>query len=142
MVKARIMPICGRWARRRARVHTRYVRWAQGAVICGAVLLAAGFGLGVEPAEARLGQQAYSCATAIPLSWLEPGAPAVPAASGTDTVTKQQVKVECGAATDRRRTLAWSTLSVGFLVALVGWTTLRESGRRRLEARSTASTVA
>ena len=118
------------------------MRWAQAAVICGVVLLAFGFGLGVEPVEARVGQQAFSCATAIPLSWLDSGATAVLAASGTDTVTKQQVKVECGAATDRRRTLAWSTLSVGFLVALVGWTTLRESGRRGLEARPTASTVA
>lgn len=106
------------------------------------VLLAAGFGLAVDPVEARAGQQTFSCATAIPLSWLESGATPVPAASGTGTVTKQEVKVECGAATDRRRALVWFSLSLGSLVALVGWTTLRESGRRRLEARSTASTVA
>jgi hypothetical protein len=103
------------------------VLWAKVAVVGGLVLVLAGFGLGVEPSSVTVDGHTYSCGSAIPQSWLMAGAePGQPERHATARERRQAAA--CDAATRGRDVSTLGMLALGSLLALVGWTALRERG--------------
>ena len=107
-------------------VHTRGVSWAKAAIALGIALLAVGFGVGVEPTHASLDERQLVCASAIPVSWLAPGTRAEPASQSAPTPQERRADARCGSVVHRTRWLTWGVLGLGGLVAVAGWTALRE----------------
>jgi hypothetical protein len=102
------------------------VRWAEAGVVLGLLLLALGFGVGIEPVSVSAAGQSYDCGSSIPTSWFAGGSPTVvvPARS-------YAVKARCGSALRGDRWLTWGLIGSGSLVALAGWTALREAADGR-----------
>ena len=86
----------------RAEAHTRRVRWAKAGVVLGLLLLALGFGVGIEPVSVSVAGQSYSCGSAIPTSWFAGGSPTV-----TAPALPRAADARCGSALRGDRWLTW-----------------------------------
>jgi hypothetical protein len=105
--------------------------WAKLLLAAGLVMLFAGFGFGTEQRPTtQVNGVIHSCDAAIPASWLVSGTP-----DGTTTQSRAATSEErravaaCSAVTHRSRVLLVTTMGVGGLLAVIGWTALSEHRR-------------
>lgn len=99
--------------------HDPGVTWTRGAVVLGLLLLLAGFAVGVAPRTVDAGGQQVRCGTVL--------LAAAPAASSADDSARAGRDDRCADATALARKVTWGLVAAGVLVALVGWTALREN---------------
>jgi len=114
------------------------VRGARLAVAVGVTLLLLGFAAGTWQPSAAVDGTSIPCAPAIDLSRLpfnEVGSG--PAASApARTAEARRGDAACQEATLPLRVLTWTAMAVGGLVALAGWTALREGSASSTPGRS------
>src|SRR4051812_30469242 len=96
-------------------------------LVGGLLLLFAAFGLGTQPRSASLGGQTYYCGAAISPSWLVPGTPDQSLSAGPSATAEQRrIAAACSPVIQQSRLIIFSGMGVGVLLALVGWSALRE----------------
>lgn len=104
-------------------------------MMLGLVMLVLGFAVGSEPGGLSVSHQSSACHSVISTSWFtsEPG----PGSTSTTPTTPYERRVEarCDRVEVRNRWLTWGALGVGGVLALVGWTMVRE-GRQPPPVRS------
>jgi hypothetical protein len=108
--------------------------------VCGLVALAVAFGVGVESTSSTVvAGHRYGCGTVIPASWLVAGSPTLVTATPS-TDLGRRVATACGRELQHDRTVLWVLVVLGGVVAVAGWTALRE--RRPPGVRRPATAVA
>jgi hypothetical protein len=108
------------------------MRRSRAALVVGLLVVLVAFAYGVENrASTTVAGQRVDCGSAISASWL---------VSGTDstriavlvTASESDVMAACDTVVQRARIGVLSTMTAGALLALVGWTAMREGrGPRR-----------
>ena len=110
--------------------------WARAAIAGGLLVLAAAFAFGTEPVSSTsVAHQRYVCDSVLPASWLVAGTPD-PAPVKPQSGQDRRAAAQCHAIVQRNRILMWGAIGVGGVVALVGWTALRERDRSVLARRA------
>ncbi|RNM16731.1 hypothetical protein EFL26_04235 [Nocardioides pocheonensis] len=101
--------------------------WARVVLAGGLLLLVAAFSLGTQPQSVVVDDQIYSCDAAIAPSWLEPGTPDQTLSPGSAaTADQRRAATACGPVIHRSRVALLSAVGLGGLLALIGWTAIRE----------------
>ena len=105
--------------------------WAKVALASGLLLLFAAFGLGTQPRSVSVGNQTYYCGASIAASWLVPGTPDPTLDPGSAaTADERRAAAACGRVIDQSRVAIFSTMGLGSLLALIGWTAIGERRER------------
>ena len=108
---------------------------SRAALAVGILVVLAAFAYGVEGrASATVAGQRVDCGSAIPGSWLLSGTDSAPIAEPV-TTEERAVAAACDTVVQRARIGVLSTMAAGALLALVGWTTMRESSAPRRAGR-------
>lgn len=99
--------------------------WAKAAVASGLLVLLAAFAIGTENGlSTSVTGQTHDCGSAISASWLVSGTPDQAQLGSTATEEEQRAARACGPVIHESRTLILTTMGVGGLLALVGWTAI------------------
>jgi hypothetical protein len=102
--------------------------WARVALAGGLCLLALAFAFGTEDQRSAsvLGQN-YDCGATISASWLVPGTPDQTLNPGPGATAEQRrASSACSPVIHQARVMILTTMAVACLLALIGWTALRE----------------
>lgn len=101
--------------------------FAKVALASGLLLLFAAFALGVDQRSTSIIDQSNDCGAAISPSWLVPGTPdrILNPGSGA-SAEERRTAAECRPVVNQARVLIMTTMGVGGLLAVIGWTVLRE----------------
>jgi len=107
-------------------------------LVGGLLLLLVAFDFGTQPRSASLGDQSYACGAAISTLRLVPGTPDQNLSAGSSaSVEQRQTALACKPVFHQARVLTFSARGLGALLALLGWSAIRErveAERRELEA--------
>ena len=106
--------------------------------MAGLVLVLAAFAYGVEgTASTTVAGQDVDCGPAISASWLVSGTPDRMNGAGLDTRGAERRAADpCRPVVQRARAGVLSTIAAGALLALLGWTALREPSAPRRAGRT------
>lgn len=120
-------------------VHNQWMVWAKVALAGGLLLLFVAFAFGTEHQVSTAAMdQSYDCGSSIPPSWLVSGTPDQTLAPGPGaTAEERRDAAACSPAIHQSRVMVLTTMGVGGLVALFGWTAIcerQESKPRQLPA--------
>ncbi len=93
----------------------------------GLVLVAMGFWLGISSPSATVAGRSHDCQMAFPISWLGSGIASGPR-SGDEPMTSHARRAQeaCAVAERTVRNVAWTSLALGFVLGVGGWTVLRD----------------
>lgn len=101
------------------------MNWAKAALAGGLLVLLAAFSIGTEnELSTSVMGQPHDCGPAIPASWLVSGTPDQPQTGPAVPDDEQRAAAACEAVIRKSRVLLATIMSVGGLLALVGWTAL------------------
>ena len=116
------------------------MRRSRAALVVGVLVVLVAFAYGVENrASTTVAGQRVDCGPAISASWLVPGTDSTRIAVLL-TAAESDVMAACDAVVQRARIGVLSTMTAGALLALVGWTAMREpraprrAGRREVRS--------
>lgn len=97
--------------------------WAKAALVGGIVLVCAAFAVGAEQqSSAVVEDQSYICGPSISASWLVSGTPDLMSPGPATSADSRPGVVECRAILNRSRVLVVTSIGVGGVLALIGWT--------------------
>lgn len=101
--------------------------FAKVALASGLLLLFAAFALGVDQRSTSVIDQSNDCGAAISPSWLVPGTPdrILNPGSGA-SAAERRTAAECRPVVNQSRVMILTTMGMGGLLAVIGWTALRE----------------
>ena len=104
------------------------MRRAEFAVVIGVTLMLLGFAAGTYQPFATSDGASVPCRAAIDLRGLPFNEAELPAVRTARPATTHELRAEaaCQGVTRPLRSLTWSTLAIGGLLALIGWTARRE----------------
>ena len=102
--------------------------WARVTLVAGLLLLFVAFAYGTEnDRSVSVVGQRYDCGAAISPSWLVPGAPETTLSPGQgQSENERRAATACGQVIRESRVAMLTAMGVGGLLALIGWTVLRE----------------
>ena len=99
--------------------------WAKAAVAAGVLVLLATFAIGTEnELSTPVMGQPHDCGPSISAPWLVSGTPGQPRTGPAAPDDEQRAAAACEAVVHRSRVLLMTSMGVGGLLALVGWTAL------------------
>ena len=99
--------------------------WAKAALAGGLLVLVAAFGIGTEnKLSASVMGQTQDCGPSISASWLVSGTPDRAQLGSAATSDERRAAAACGSVVHESRMLVVTTMGVGGLLALVGWTAI------------------
>ena len=101
---------------------------SRAALVAGLIIVLAAFAYGVEgTASTTVAGEDVDCGPAISASWLVSGTPDRMSGAGFDTRSAERRAADpCRPVVQRARAGVLSTMAAGALLALLGWTALRE----------------
>jgi hypothetical protein len=100
--------------------------WARAALVGGLLVIVAAFAVGTEHTTSTVVMgRTLDCGPAISASWLVSGTPDRTTSPATATGDEKRVDAACGPVVRQSRVLVLTSLGVGGLLALLGWTPLR-----------------
>jgi hypothetical protein len=106
------------------------MRRSRAALVVGLLVVLVAFGYGVEKqTSATVAGERIGCGAPISASWLVSGTD-YPSIAGPGTTEERAATAACDTVVRRARIGVLSTMTAGALLALVGWTAMREGGRR------------